>query len=397
MKIINALILSCLISTSCFCFAQNGKKGYQIVGDVKNIPSNWVYLKLMKRDQKNKLYWPTIDSACVLNGKFSLHRDTILADPGWASSISYKDSTSKKQTQLYFRSPYLKNGKASSHGSFILENADIFIDGDLRNNKGVSIKGSKETDFSMQYGLIYPPSIYIINKKIDSLKTISATEKLALAEAERTEMLKDFKKTFKQIIADNSNVWMALLNTYEYADYFSLAELAEMAAIFNKELMKGPTGQKLSTYIAQSKILLTDQIFPAFSYVDATKKKFNLNDVKGKKGTLVVFWASWCGPCRAEIPELKTFYAEYKNKGINLLSISIDHDIADWKKALNREQMPWVNLSNLPGDYKEITSKYNIKAIPAMFLLDGNNKLVLVNPNDFKLVKEKVSDIVKGD
>lgn len=133
-------------------------------------------------------------------------------------------------------------------------------------------------------------------------------------------------------------------------------------------------------FVQQKRVnLVAGSSFPVFNYKDVNQKMVSLAHVKGKRGTLVIFWASWCGPCRDEIPAMKKIYAEYKSKGINLVSISIDHDRKAWKKAVALEKMPWPNLSNLPGDDNEILKKYNINGIPAIFLLDAKNTVIMSN------------------
>lgn len=391
------MTLTFLCSISLFGRAQTVASGYEINGNVKNIPAKRVYLKVGKRDPNTQQpYWPAIDSARIVDGKFTLHRDTILDDPAWASAIVYLDSNTKKSTSLSFINPKTSSEKNQRYGNFILENTRITMNGDLCIDKGITISGSKETDYQMKYGLLWAPSLSTIDRKIDSLQKLGLSDQLAASRTERSEMLRKFKNEFRQMVIQNASVWGALQNVYQNATVLSPGELEELAALFDKDLMKGPMGKKLNTYIRQSKLLLTDRSFPDFSYTTQDNKKLSLNQIKGKKGTLIVFWASWCGPCRAEIPELKTFYKDYNDKGIALLSISIDHNMAEWKKALYKEKMPWPNLSNLPGSHKEITSKYNVNAIPAMFLLDKDNKIVLADPNNFKLVKQKSDELIKN-
>ena len=122
--------------------------------------------------------------------------------------------------------------------------------------------------------------------------------------------------------------------------------------------------------------LQTGKLFPDFNYFTTNSETKKLNDVKGTNYTLIVFWASWCNPCRQEIPELKKLHNEYQKKGVSIVSISIDRDINKWKQALAAENMPWANLSNLPGNYNEVMEQYNIKAIPEMYLLDKDNKII---------------------
>jgi thiol-disulfide isomerase/thioredoxin len=366
-----------LISLLCCCKtdikqANSSPATYKVIGAIKNMPANWVYMRTMKRDAVNNLYWPIIDSAKVTNGKFTLQKDTLLADPSWSTNLSYKDTVTQKTVSIAFINKYKSaKGKAEIIGDFILENAKIEISGDKGIDRAMSIQGSKETDFLMKYGLISPPA------------------------SKKTDDLKKYKANFRKIIIENPSTSMALLNTYQNSHYFNPSELEEFASIFDKNLLKSPLGLKFGNYIKQSKLLRVSGRFPDFNYVNAKKQRFTLKDVKGKNATLVIFWASWCVPCRAEIPELKAIYSQYKNKEVALVSISIDHNVEEWEKALDNEKMPWSNLSNLPGDHKAVTSRYNIMAIPAIFLLDKNNKILLSDVNDLTLIKEKIENLIE--
>lgn len=364
-------------------------KGYEITGDVKNIKAKWVYLQVMKFDKNDRPYWPKIDSAKVFNSKFILNRDSSLTEPAWSTSISYIDSTTHKGTSFSFANKHSKGRNAD----FILENAKITIQGDMADKKGLSITGSKETDFIFKYNLMYPPSTENLDKKIEVLKKGNDTNALNSALAEKKKSTDGYKTFFKNVVANNSGTFMALMDLQQRSENFTPDELTTLLPLFDPKLLATPTGEKLKTYITQSRLLLTQQSFPDFRYKDQLQQSFALNDLKGKKATLIVFWASWCGPCRAEIPELKKFYATYKNQGVNIISISTDRDINDWKKALEKEKMPWANLSNLPGNSKEINTKYNINAIPSMFLLDKDNKIVLADSFDLQEVKNELAKL----
>lgn len=124
-----------------------------------------------------------------------------------------------------------------------------------------------------------------------------------------------------------------------------------------------------------------DTPFPDFTYPDTLGRKISLNSIKGKKVTLVVFWASWCAPCRKEIPALKDLYRDYKDKGLSIVSISVDQNINAWKKAVREEKMPWTNVADFPSEEHLIMTKFNINAVPALFLLDKDGQILLTDPN----------------
>ena len=110
---------------------------------------------------------------------------------------------------------------------------------------------------------------------------------------------------------------------------------------------------------------------------------------KDKKYILIDFWASWCNPCRKEIPNLKKLYAEYADKGFQIISISIDKKKADWEKALKEEQLPWPNYL----DNGDIAATYKVKMIPTMYLIDTNGIMVGENLRG-EALSEKLSQLM---
>ena len=110
----------------------------------------------------------------------------------------------------------------------------------------------------------------------------------------------------------------------------------------------------------------------------------------------MVFWASWCGPCRMEIPQLKKLHARHKDR-VNIVSISVDKREDWWKKALEKEKMPWDQfLVGRDDSYVKLDKKYNIQSIPVWILLDENNKLIerKMGLDTEEEVMEQVVDII---
>ncbi|RYD88102.1 MAG: TlpA family protein disulfide reductase [Sphingobacteriales bacterium] len=97
---------------------------------------------------------------------------------------------------------------------------------------------------------------------------------------------------------------------------------------------------------------------------------------KTSKINLVVFWASWCGPCRAEIPSLKKVHERYGKSGIGFVSVSIDKDKAKWKTALKEENMSWRQLRIPEGARPKMEARYNLGSIPQIYIIDGKQNII---------------------
>ena len=129
---------------------------------------------------------------------------------------------------------------------------------------------------------------------------------------------------------------------------------------------------------AQARRLAQGNPAPAFKYETPDgKQTLGPADYKGKF-LVIDFWASWCGPCRAEIPHLKEAYEAYKDKGVEILSVSIDKDDKAWRKAMSEEKMPWPQVK-APDVGKEAMALYQFTGIPHIVVIDRDGNIVGTN------------------
>ena len=190
-------------------------------------------------------------------------------------------------------------------------------------------------------------------------------------------------------IKANPDCYTLLYKLYDTKERCTLKQLKEFSSLFSDKLKKAVSYNILQDYINKTEIGYGKN----FSWTDVNNKRYNFEQAKnGKQMMLLVFWASWCHPCRAEIPQLKKFYSEYKDK-ISIVSLSIDDNIDQWKTAVEKENMPWLNLSGLPKNKIGIKKEYSISIVPTLILLDNNGKILknVINdlPEIIKIINKK--------
>ena len=111
------------------------------------------------------------------------------------------------------------------------------------------------------------------------------------------------------------------------------------------------------------------------------------------KITIIDFWASWCGPCRQENPNVVALYNEFHAKGLNIIGVSLDTNVTKWKDAIAKDKLTWTQISNLQGWEDPIAKQYSIEGIPATLLLDANGKIIAKDLRGEEL-KAKVASLL---
>ncbi len=136
------------------------------------------------------------------------------------------------------------------------------------------------------------------------------------------------------------------------------------------------------------------QTIEDFSVNDIDGKQYSLLDVISKnKYTLIEFWASWCVPCRAEIPHMKKVYAKYKSKGFEIFSYSLDDKEKSWIKASEEDGIDWINTSDLLGHKSPIVESFAVYGVPRNYLVDSEGKILAIDLRQEKL-EEKVKELL---
>ncbi len=126
---------------------------------------------------------------------------------------------------------------------------------------------------------------------------------------------------------------------------------------------------------------------PEFSLTDTAGKIVRLSSLRGKY-VLVDFWASWCGPCRKENPNVVVAYKKYHDRGFDIVGVSLDTKKDAWEKAIQKDGLTWQHVSDLKGWESGIIKEYGIKVVPTNFLVDRNGKIVAKNLREEALQKK---------
>jgi thiol-disulfide isomerase/thioredoxin len=107
-------------------------------------------------------------------------------------------------------------------------------------------------------------------------------------------------------------------------------------------------------------------------------KAHKLSDLHGKY-VLLEFWSSGCGPCRMENPELVKLYRAYQPKGFEIYGFSLDKNQVNWQKAIEKDGLPWTNVTDLAGQASPEASRYGVQALPQSFLIGPQGTIIAVN------------------
>ena len=350
-----------------YCFGQDSE-GYKINGTLSNAEGQKIYL--IKRGESKFDYEKTvyIDSTIVKNGKFIFLGK--IKEPDYYSIL-------------------LKN----DWKYFILDNSVLTFTGNANEYFYKSkIYGSKEIQWDEELRKSRESIIPLMNDAADSSMAADNRGDTLLAKkyADSNQLFaKKMDEKDKLFISTHPNAFISLY-TLNNGGYKSLG-FKDSKKLFNSlsnSLKTHSLGKEVKYKIFEGEqITAINAKAITFSQADTSGMMISLSSFKGKY-LLIDFWASWCGPCRAESPNIKIAYDRYQLKGFEVLGVSLDNDKNAWIKAINKDGLKWTNVSDLQGWKNDVAKKYIVEAVPANYLLDRDGKIIAKNLKGEALIKK---------
>ena len=189
------------------------------------------------------------------------------------------------------------------------------------------------------------------------------------------EMVEHIVATAEQNIDNETGYFIA--THFEDDNYFTTTKRIELIQKLPKAYRDRPEVNQLLEQLQRALTTEKGNKLPEFSLPDADGNSVSVAEIIGRsKLTIIDFWASWCGPCRQEMPSMVKLYEAYHEQGLEIVGISLDEDKSAWQKAVKEMGMKWPQLSDLKGWQSAAAELFHVKAIPLTIVIDSNGTIL---------------------
>lgn len=359
--------------------AQN--KGFTVQGKLLDSSKDGLTVYMRGISNFNKADIETRDSAKIVNGQFSL-KDSVNSEAD-IRIINIQDS----------------NGNVIVSDFFVVQPGIV----NLSIDSMATVKG---TLFADQHQLFRSKQENLANKvkEVDNkAKTLYVANMLTEDEARnlQTQMQnisQEFTKIASEYVRDNIKNGVGEFYFIYYSSILPPAQLKELYAMTNSDFQNSPSVKYLvDTYGGSPKEEYQGGPFKDVELSTPNGHKAHIGDYAGKgKVVFLDFWASWCGPCRRDMPSVVALYDKYKGQDFEIIGISLDESENSWTSAINAMDMQWIQLSDLKGWNSVAARLYNVSRIPQSFLIDKKGNIVGQDLRGTALT-DKIDELLKED
>jgi peroxiredoxin len=352
------IIFSTIICLSLFIFSCKDNNAFTISGTINN-PGSLKKIYLLEADSTQLT---VVDSTNLSDqGKFQFKRSVLYAD-------LFKIRVGSSVFDLI-----AKNGDAIDFTTDITDNTHTYQvtgsdeSGKIKEfNKISNFYGDKYSKVAQEY----QDKAQALGKESDSLIKIYLPLYQKIG-SEYSMAVLNFVNSNKNSLA---GFYAAI--SLEPAKYEQ--QLITYAEAIKDNFKDNPSVQRFIKQMMEAKPVSIGRKAPDFTIGGFDGKPVKLSDYKGKY-VMLDFWASWCGPCRHENPNVVKLYAIYKSLGLNILGISLDVDKAAWAQAINNDKLTWTHASDLKTFEGPVERLYHIEAIPSDFIIDPQGIIIAKN------------------
>lgn len=378
-SIMKKIYLLALIAIS-FVSCNQEPKGYKISGTTDFEDGTRLILSL--RDESNMTTGvKEIDTTVVLNGKFEIKGKV-------------------EDLDLYF----LREEKTNQMISLILENANIEIQLHKDSIQTSVVKGTFQNDELIKFNKEFTN----MQNSLQEFQTVNSEKMQAAIQNNDTVVSNQLKKEYFALrdkmeafqgdyAKKNNKSFVSVLIIKDLLNNPSVTpeEVSDMYNNLDAELKTNKHAKKIEEILENLSKLAVGKKAPDFSAKSPDGNEVSLKSSLGSKVTIIDFWASWCKPCRVENPNMVALYNEFKDSGLSIIGVSLDQEgkLEEWKNAIAQDNLTWYHLSNLKFWQDPIAELYNVKSIPAIFVLDANGIIVAKDIRGEEL-KNKVKELI---